>query len=261
MDGSAARETASSCRVSAIEFSFDPKRERTLDPSELVASLEAGFFVWIDIEISDPGEAEQVLAALCLLNHEIIQDALFAEPATRHARYDEFFHVVVVGCRPGATGFDLERVDVVISERFLATIHRGPVLFLNGMRRDYRLDFMRFARSPSFLFYELWDHLIENYLQIQKLMEERVESLQNELRGPNVDDGVFARISDLGADLLYFRKVLLPARAVLADLSTRRTLFLSERTQTLLGYLHSTIEHGLLDLMVDRDFFSVSLNL
>jgi len=261
MDGSAARETASSCRVSAIEFGFDPKRERALDPSELVASLEAGHFVWIDVEISDPSEAEPVLAALCLLNHEIIQDALFAEPATRHARYDEFFHVVVVGCRPGANGFDLERVDVVISERFLATIHRGPVLFLNGMRRDYRLDFLRFARSPSFLFYELWDHLIENYLEIQKLMEERVEGLQNELRAPSVDDGVFARISDLGADLLYFRKVLLPARAVLADLSRRRTLFLSERTQTLLGNLHSTIEHVLQDLLVDRDILSESLNL
>ena len=71
MDGSAARETASSCRVSAIEFGFDPKRERTLDPSELVASLEAGHFVWIDVEVSEPSEAEPVLAALCLLNHEI----------------------------------------------------------------------------------------------------------------------------------------------------------------------------------------------
>lgn len=261
MDGSGATQSSSTCRVSAIEFAFDPKRERVLDPSELVASLEAGHFVWLDVEISDLSEAEQVLAALSLLNHEIIQDALFAEPATRHARYDEFFHVVVVGCRAGATGFELERVDVVISERFLATIHRGPVLFLNGMRHDYRLDFLRFARSPSFLFYELWDHLIENYLEIQKLMEERVESLQNELRGPNVDDGVFARISALGADLLYFRKVLLPARAVLADLSVRRTLFLSERTQTLLGNLHSTIEHVLQDLLVDRDILSESLNL
>jgi len=152
-------------------------------------------------------------------------------------------------------------VDVVISERFLVTIHRGSVLFLNRMRRDYRLDFMRFARTPSFLLYELWDHLLENYLEIQKLMEERVEALQNELRAPKVEDGVFARISELGADLLYFRKVLLPARAVLADLSTRRTLFLSERTQVLLGNLHSTIEHVLQDLLVDRDILSESLNL
>ncbi|MEI9937553.1 MAG: magnesium transporter CorA family protein [Pseudomonadota bacterium] len=259
MDGS--ENDSSSCRVSLVEFGFDPKREQKLDPSEFASALEAGRFVWIDVEIVEPAQAEQVLAALAVFNHEVIQDALFAEPATRHARYDEFFHIVVVGCRPGPAGFDLERVDVVISERFMATIHRGPVLFLSGMLREYRLDFLRFARSPSFLFYELWDHLIENYLEIQKLMEERVENLQNELRGSNVDDGVFARISDLGADLLYFRKVLLPARAVLADLSTRRTLFLSERTQVLLSNLHSTLEHVLQDLLVDRDILSESLNL
>ena len=252
---------ASSCHVSIVEFSFDPKQERNLETSELASALEAGRFVWIDLEVADPARAEAVLLELSVLSQEIVQDALFAEPATRHARYDEFFHVVVVGCRPSATGFELERVDVVISERFLATIHRGPALFLNRMRRDYRLDFLRFARSPSFLFYELWDHLIENYLQIQKLMEERVEALQNELRGSNVDDRVFARISELGADLLHFRKVLLPARAVLADLSMRRTLFLSERTQVLLGNLHSTLEHVLQDLLVDRDILSESLNL
>lgn len=254
-------DSRSPCRVSVVEFDFDPKREQPLDPSQIAAALEAGRFVWIDVDVADPEQAAQVLAELSLLNHEIIQDALFAEPATRHARYDEFSHVVVAGCRAEAGGFRLERVDVVIAERFLATIHHGQVQFLSGMRRDYRLDFFRFARSPSFLFYELWDHLIENYLEIQQLMEERVEALQNELRGPRVDDGVFGRISELGADLLRLRKVLLPARAVLADLSRRRTLFLSERTQVLLGNLHSTLEHVLQDLLVDRDILSESLNL
>ena len=65
----------SSCRVSVVELTFDPKREQPLDPSELAAALEAGRFVWIDVEIADPNEAEQVLAQLALLNHEIIQDA------------------------------------------------------------------------------------------------------------------------------------------------------------------------------------------
>jgi magnesium transporter len=36
---------------------------------------------------------------------------------------------------------------------------------------------------------------------------------------------------------------------------------MSERTQTLLGNLHSTIEHVLQDLLVDRDILSESLNL
>jgi magnesium transporter len=132
---------------------------------------------------------------------------------------------------------------------------------LSAVRRDYKQDFQRFARSPSFLVYELWDHLIDNYLAIQKQMEERVEQLQNELRAPTVDDAVFGRISELGADLLHFRKILLPARAVLTDLSTRRTIFISETTQSFLHNMVGTVEHVLQDLLVDRDILSESLNL
>ncbi|MEI9949331.1 MAG: magnesium transporter CorA family protein [Pseudomonadota bacterium] len=252
---------AAPCRVKIVEFAFEPKREQPLEFAELRSALEAGRFVWIDIEIDDPAGTEQILLELALLNHEVIQDALFAEPVTRHARYDEFSHLVVTGCRARELGLELERVDVIIALGFLATIHRGPVSFLNAMRRDYRSDFLRFARSGSFLVYEFWDHLVENYLELQQRMEERVEALQNELRAPGVDDRVFARISELGADLLYFRKVVLPARAVLADLSTRRTLYLSDRTQVLLANLLGSLEHVLQDLLVDRDILSESLNL
>jgi magnesium transporter len=92
-------------------------------------------------------------------------------------------------------------------------------------------------------------------------MEERVEALQNELRGERVDDRVFARISELGADLLHFRKILLPARAVLTDLATRKSLFVSEATQHFLANIVGTVEHVLQDLLVDREILSESLNL
>ena len=79
--------------------------------------------------------------------------------------------------------------------------------------------------------------------------------------GQMEDDRVFARVSALGAALLNFRKVVLPARGVLSDLATRRSLFLSETTQHLLGNLVSSAERVLQDLLVDRDILSESLNL
>jgi magnesium transporter len=92
-------------------------------------------------------------------------------------------------------------------------------------------------------------------------MEERVEQLQNELSADEVDDSVFAQISALGADLLHFRKILLPARSVLSDLSTRKSLFISEATQSFLANMVGTVEHVLQDLLVDREILSESLNL
>jgi magnesium transporter len=254
-------ESRRACVVSVVGFDFVNKVEGAIAIDEIRAAMAAGRFVWIDCSATDLPEARRLLSGMGLFSDEILEAALHSEPATQHARYDEYLHLVVSGCRPRGSGFDLERVDIVIAERFMATIHRGPVQFLTAVRRDYKSDFVRFAKSPSFLLYELWDHLVENYLSVQKLMEERVEELQNQLRGEKVDDRVFTRISELGADLLHFRKILLPARAVLTDLATRKSLFVSEATQHFLANIVGTVEHVLQDLLVDREILSESLNL
>lgn len=257
----ASSSPAAPCAVTVVDFDFANKVERAIRFDEIQAAFDAGRFVWIDIDASDPAEARRLLSSLSIIEEETIDDALRNEPATRHARYEHYIHLVMSGCRQRAQQFDLERVDVVVAERFLVTVHRGPVVFLRTVRRDYRSDFLRFAKSPSFLVYELWDHLLDNYLAVQKLMEERVEELQLELSRDDVDDSVFRKISELGADLLHFRKVLLPARSVLADLSSRRSLFISEATQPFLANMVGTVEHVLQDLLVDRDILSESLNL
>jgi magnesium transporter len=249
------------CSLTVAVLDFDKKREWTCPFDEADAAMDAGHFVWIDIDATDLEEARKLLLSLQVIGEESIDDALKHEPSTQLARYDDYVHLVVSGCRQRGAQFDLERVDVILAERFLVSVHRGPVVFLSSVRRDYRSDFLRFAKSPSFLIYEIWDHLLDNYLSIQKVMEERVERLQDELRSGQVNDAVFARISELGADLLHFRKVLLPARAVLTDLATRRSLFVSEATQPFLGNMVGTLEHVLQDLLVDRDILSESLNL
>jgi magnesium transporter len=248
-------------RFTVVELDFQNKREQIIDVERIQSSIQSGRFVWIDADVCDLPESKQALLGLGLIAPEVIDGALHSDPATMHARYDEYIHLVVSGCRAQGVKFALERVDVVLAESFLITVHKGPVVFLSAVKRDYRNDFLRYARSPSFMLYEIWDHLLENYLVIQKGFEERVEQLQAQLRGDKVDDAVFARVSELGADLLHFRKILLPARAVLTDLSTRRTIFISEATQPFLHNMVGTVEHVLQDLLVDRDILSESVNL
>jgi len=64
----------------------------------------------------------------------------------------------------------------------------------------------------------------------------------------------------LGVDLLHLRKVVLPARAVLTDLSTRKSPFVSENTQPYLANMVGTVERVLQDVLVDRDILSAAMN-
>lgn len=242
-----------------VELDFQTKGHRKLGLGELRPAMDAGRFVWIDVDIAQQEEARALLARLELCIPEIVEDALTREPATQIARYDDYVHLVLSGCRLVGDKFDLERVDAVMGDGFLLTLHKGQPVFLEAVRRSYLADFRRFAQSPSFLLYELWDHLVENYLSVHKRFEERVVSVQARLIG-DVDESVFAEASELGADLLHLRKVVLPARSVLTDLSMRKSPFVSEATQPYLNNMVGTIERVLQDVLVDRDILSGALN-
>lgn len=249
------------CLSAAVRFDFQNKRATPLSWSEVNEALAAGDFIWLDLDVSHAADAEAMLRGFGWLDDEVIEAALTKEPATQHGRYDQFLHIVVAECHPLGSGFELRRVDVVLSERLFLTLHKSPVAFLEAVRRDYHRNFVRFAKSPSFLLYEVWDHLLDGYLAVQKLMEERVLELQTELRSEQVTDSVFRRISDLSTDLLHFRKIVLPARIVLSDLATRRSELLSETTQGFLANMVGTVEHVLQDLLVDRDILTGALDL
>ncbi|HLL21826.1 MAG TPA: magnesium transporter CorA family protein [Kofleriaceae bacterium] len=245
--------------VTCVSLDFATKAHERIAVDDLAAAMAANQFVWIDVDVTHADDARSVLARIGLVAHEIVEDALSREPATQIARYDDYIHLVLSGCRLAGHKFDLERVDAIMGERFLLTLHKGPPVFLEAVRRSYVKDFQRFARSPSFLLYELWDHLIENYLSVHKKFEERVEEVQARLIG-SVDETVFAEASELTSDLLHLRKVVLPARSVLTDLSTRKSPFVSEATQPFLHNMVGTIERVLQDVLVDRDILNGALN-
>lgn len=243
----------------AVELDFKTKQHRRIAQDEVGPSIASEKFVWVDVDLTQPDAARALIAKLGLCAPELVEDALTREPATQIGRYDTYVHLVLSGCRLVGHKFDLERVDAMMGQHFLLTMHKGPVVFLDVVQRSYLADFVRFAQSPSFLLYELWDHLIDNYLTVHKAFEERVDEVQRSLIG-NVDEAVFGEASELTVDLLHLRKVVLPARAVLTDLSTRKSPFVGESTQPFLGNMVGTIERVLQDVLVDRDILNGSIN-
>ena len=245
--------------ATACSFDFATKRLLDVPASDAHREMEAGHFVWIDVNLERADEARALLDGLGLCPAEVVEDALTRDAATQIGRYEDCLHLVLTGCRLAGRAFDLERVDVVIGERFMVTLRRGPTEFMNAVLRDFRVDFARFAQSPSFLLYELWDHLIENYLKVHEAFDARVEAIQRALGG-DVEETIFQEVSELSSDLLQLRKVVLPARAVLTELATRKSAFVSEATQPYLANMAGTVDRVLQDVLVDRDILSDSLN-
>ena len=242
-----------------MAFDFAAKRLADIDAAGAKADMAAGRFVWIDVNLERADEARALLESLGLCHPEILEDAFTRDPATQIGRYEDCLHLVLTGCRIAGRDLQLERVDAVMGERSLVTLRRGATEFMNAVHRDLHSDFARFAQSLSFLLYELWDHLIDNYLKVHETFDERVTAIQRALIG-EVDESIFKEASELSSDLLQLRKVVLPARAVLTELSTRKSRFVSEATQPYLANMAGTVDRVLQDVLVDRDILSDSLN-
>ncbi len=246
----------------AVALDFSTKRDERVATVDIPREIEAGRFVWLDLDLAvqEGGVAiDEILTAMGVPT-QVVEDVRHPDAGTQIARYPTCLHMVMAGCELAGGDLTLQRVDIIVGERFLISSHRGPVRFVDSVKREYHDDFVHHAQTPSFLVYELWDHLVDHYVVVQNQFEEDVEALQKRLTA-DVDDAVFNEISELGSDLLHFRKVVMPARAVLVDLATRHSRFISEATRPFLANMGGTVERVLQDLLVDREILADSLNL
>lgn len=261
MTRSSSREPAAPAGFHALEFDFESKTQEIVPLERALAALGSGRFVWLDLDTTDRETSRAFLGGLGLVNEVVLDDVFFGEHGTQLKRYEDYLHFVLSTCRVSPEGkLEVDRLDAIFGQRFLLTLHEGPRPLLEGVRRDCKTDFLEFAKTPSFLLYELWDHLTDHYVFVQKQLERRVEQLQVLLLQAR-DESIFEPISEVGVSLLQFRSVLVPARAVLNELATRRTRFISEATQGFLANMAGTIEVVLQDLLVDRDSLTQALNL
>ena len=254
------REANDNCRTVCLAFDFGRKSMEQVDLPAAGESPGADRYLWIDIESDDANAVRGVLDKAGGGDIALILDALGREPTTQCAGYRECLYMTVIGVRPDAPHPEIERLDVVIRENCLISIHQQPVWFLRELRRDCEADFKKYARTPSFLVYEFWDHVLENYQKVHQQLEERVTGLQRDMIH-KVDDEVFERLAAMDTDLLDFRQIVLPARAVLSELATRKSIYVSESTQQFLANMVPPIELILQDVLVDREILTQTLNL
>jgi magnesium transporter len=145
-------------------------------------------------------------------------------------------------------------IDILIAQQFIVTLHRGPVDSIDLIRRTYQKDFEKFAKTLSFLLYEVFDHLIDGYRRGIRALEHDVERLQSRMFVEGAD--VFAEAGRVTRSLLTFRAVLVAARDVLHELATRRSSFVSDSCQPYLANLTGTLDRLGQDLAVEREVLS-----
>lgn len=247
----------SSCKVASLDFENKVETEIAFEAIE--EEIARGRFVWVDFDSSREESFDLLLDETQILNARV-KTAVRRDESVVYERYEDCLHVSLVACQMQGIHF-LERcLHVILGEKFMVTVHRGQNPIIEKLRQQYQTDFREYAETPSFLLFDISDFLIAHYQEIQTEFENQVEKVQDALMS-DLDESIFSRVSELGADILRFRKVLLPTRATLTELASRKSPFVSDATQSFLSTMQGTLDRVLQDLLVARDILSESLDL
>lgn len=246
----------------AVEFDFQTKRSQTIALDAASAACLRGLSCWLDFDTSktDRAQVESVLKELGV-NALAIEQALGPDQEGRYDVYDDCLHVACTASRTVDAGLETRHVDILVSEKYVITLHRGGVDFIEQIRKTYRQDFEKFAKTLSFIIYELFDHLIEGYRRTSRGLEAHVERFQARIFAADDDTGVFAEAGRITRDLLTSRAIVLATRDVLHEVATRRSAFVAESCQPFLANLVGTLERLAQDLAVEREVMAELLTI
>ena len=244
----------------AVEFDFDAMKERTIPLEAALQACTEGRFCWIDLDADrDHADARNILKGLGV-DPRSIDEAFTGNDDGRHDFFESVVHLTITSAAIAGDLLVTRPVDLLLGRSFLVSLHRGNPEFLAEVRRSYRQDFQTFAKSPGFLLYELWDHLIASYKKTTRELCDQVRDLQRLIFG-EPGDAIFTKVAAVSADLMSMRRVVLAAREVLSQLCTRRSSAIAETTRPFLEKMVGTLERIVADLTVERETVAETLNL
>ena len=252
--------------ITVTGFDFARRAEQSVEPARVREATAGDWFCWVDLDCAGCGNSEEHCAGCRKvledlgINELARQEVLGPDRDGRYDVYEDCLHFAVTEARLQEGRLATAHVDIVLGEKYLVTYRRHPAEFVKQMRRTYREDFLKFARSPGFLLYEVGDHLVEMYRRTLRAFADEVEQVQLQLFG-EVDDTIFRHVSMLTQDILVFRKTVLASRELMHELASRRSPFVSETTQPFLGSMAGTLERLSNDLSTEREVLNETLNL
>ena len=209
-----------------------------------IESVTWGNLTWVNIE--NPTEKEtEYLAEHYPFHHLDLDDCLSRIQRPKIDEYKDYifsvFHFPVFYKEARVTA--PSQISVFISEDYLITLHKGELKPLVKLFKECQIDEEsrtdNLSQGAGYLLYRIMDRLVDYCLPILNKIHENIEDVEDRIFS-NRTRSQIKGISILRRDVIAFRRIIWPMRAVLGGLERRVRRF----TKTdLVVYFGDTVDH------------------
>ncbi len=197
------------------------KREEQLN----LESLTWGDLTWVNIE--QPGEQETEYLAQNYPFHPLdLDDCLSRIQRPKIDEYKDYlflvFHFPVFNRETRVT--TSSQVSIFIGANYLITLHKGELTPLVKLFRQCQIDEEsrqeNFSQGSAYLLYRILDRLVDYCLPILNKIGDNIEAVEDDIFAER-ERGTVKEISVLRRDIISFRRIIWPMRAVIGSLEPK----------------------------------------
>jgi magnesium transporter len=220
---------------------FDYDEENVFEKSaegieEVFSFRDTATVTWINVDgIHDTSIIESLGAHFGI--HPLVQeDIVSTGQRPKFEDFDDYFFIVLKMMSYDDTKDEIgsEQVSLVVGSNFVISFqeHAGDVL--DPVRDRIRQRKGRVVKmGPDYLAYSLLDVIIDNYFLILEKIEDRVESMEEDLLGnPSLD--TLHAIQRSKRDMIYLRKSIWPLREAINKFDRSESKLISKQTRVFL---------------------------
>ena len=202
-------------------------------------TLTWGDLTWVNIE--NPTALETEYLAQNYSFHPLdLDDCLSRIQRPKIDEYTDYlflvFHFPVFNKEARVT--TPSQLSVFISEKYLITLHKGELkplvkLFRECQRdEESRQDY--FSQGSVFLLYRIIDRLVDSCFPILNKMFDNIEGVEDDIFS-DTKRGTVKEISILRRDVISFRRIIWPMRAVIGSLQNKLRRFVKQNMEVYFG--------------------------
>lgn len=224
----------------AILFHNKDKTCERVDPEEVnLESLDASNFAWLDFDLSQKQELESVLPKIGVYKIEVEAVLNLAHPYYFRHSQTLILNMLRVCSREGDSIISSPLL-IVMSERVIITAHQGASTYIESVLETYEESFKSVGKSPGFIYFLLWDAMVDGFLPQIFYIDEKLEQLDELYLHETNFKGVLDNILKYKHTVRTLKQSLSPMQRSLRHIVNTKLKLVSDEAR---GYLQGLFEH------------------
>ena len=217
------------------------KRDEQLN----IVELELDGVTWLNIEHPTDAETEYIGERFGF--HPLdLDDCLSRVQRPKIDVYPKYIFIVLhfPAYRKELRITAASQVAIFVGQDFLVTLHNGDLKPLTKFFRECRIDAEslqeNFSQGTAYILYRIVDRLVDYCLPIINKISESIEETEDDIFADKGVPHAIEEISMIRRDLISFRRIIWPMRAVIGTLESKIRKF---SKVDLSVYFDDTVDH------------------